>query len=107
MEPSTTTAPASLSIADLPQHAGETVTLKGWLYHRRAGGKIRFLVLRDGSGYVQGIVSKKDVPEEVWNEADRVTQESTLELTGVVRLEPRAPGGVELHVSAVKILDLC
>ena len=63
----------SPSISELSQHAGEIVTLKGWLYQRRAGGKIRFLVLRDGSGYLQGVVSKAEVPEGVWNEADRAT----------------------------------
>jgi asparaginyl-tRNA synthetase len=98
---------ASPSISELSRHAGETVTLKGWLYQRRAGGKIRFLVLRDGSGYLQGVVSKAEVPEEVWNEADRATQESTLEMTGTIKLEPRAPGGVEMSVSNVKVLDLC
>src|SRR5437868_15502811 len=100
-------AAKNLSISDLASHAGETVTLTGWLYHRRAGGKIRFLVLRDGSGYLQGVVSKAEVPESVWNDADRATQESSLELTGTLRLDARAPGGVELSVSDVKILDLC
>ncbi|HKC23846.1 MAG TPA: OB-fold nucleic acid binding domain-containing protein, partial [Thermoanaerobaculia bacterium] len=100
-------AAKSLSISELAAHAGETVTLKGWLYHRRAGGKIRFLVLRDGSGYLQAVVSKAEVPEAVWNEADRATQESTLEVTGTLRLDSRAPGGVEMSVSDVKILDLC
>ncbi|HEX2758587.1 MAG TPA: OB-fold nucleic acid binding domain-containing protein, partial [Thermoanaerobaculia bacterium] len=56
----------SLSISGLPSHVGETVTLKGWLYHWRKGGKIWFLVLRDGSGYLQCVVSKADVPEAVW-----------------------------------------
>jgi asparaginyl-tRNA synthetase len=100
-------ATGTLSIADLPAHAGETVTLKGWLYHRRAGGKIRFLILRDGSGYVQCVVSKAEVPEEVWNDADRATQESTLEVTGTVRLDARAPGGAEMSVTGLSILDLC
>ena len=98
---------ASVAISDLPNHVGETVTLKGWLYHWRKGGKIWFLVLRDGSGYVQGVVSKADVSEAVWDAATRATQESTLEVTGVVRADPRSPGGVELGVTDVKILDLC
>ncbi len=98
---------SEVSIDSLPAHVGETVTLKGWLYHWRKGGKIWFLVLRDGSGYVQCVVSKADVTESVWNEATRATQESTLEVTGAVRADPRSPGGVELAVSGVKILDLC
>jgi len=95
-----------LRISELPAHAGETVTLKGWLYHWRKGGKIWFLILRDGSGYLQCVVSKAEVPESVWNDATRATQESTLEITGTVRLDPRAPGGAELSVADVKILDL-
>jgi asparaginyl-tRNA synthetase len=96
-----------VSISDLPRHVGESVTLKGWLYHWRKGGRIWFLVLRDGSGYVQGVVSKADVSEQVWADATRATQESTLEVTGVVRADTRSPGGVEIAVQDVKILDLC
>jgi asparaginyl-tRNA synthetase len=96
-----------VSISDLPRHVGESVTLKGWLYHWRKGGRIWFLVLRDGSGYVQGVVSKADVSEQVWADATRATQESTLEVTGVVRADVRSPGGVEIAVTNVKILDLC
>ena len=69
-DPTRTQAPPS--IAELPSHVGETVTLKGWLYHKRAGGKIRFLVLRDGSGYVQAIVYRPEVSDAVW-EASRIT----------------------------------
>ncbi len=97
----------TVTIVDLPKHVGETVSIKGWLYHKRAGGKIRFLVLRDGSGYLQGIVSKAEVPEAVWNDADRLTQESTFEMTGLVKAEPRAPGGVEMIVSSVTVLSVC
>lgn len=96
-----------LSISALAAHAGETVTLRGWLYNKRSSGKLRFLVVRDGSGYMQSVVSKADVTEAAWNDADRVTQESTLQVTGLVKAEPRAPGGVELQVSDVKVLDLC
>src|SRR5258706_14087565 len=98
-------AAKSLSISELAAHAGETVTLKGWLYHRRAGGKIRFLVLRDGSGYLQAVVSKAEGPEAVWNEADRATQEATLEGTGTLRLHPPAPRGAGMSGSDLKNLD--
>ena len=97
----------SPSIAELPNHVGETVTLKGWLYNKRAGGKIRFLVLRDGSGYVQAIVYRPEVSDAVWEAADQVTQESTLEVTGIVREHPKEKGKVELAASSVTILDLC
>jgi asparaginyl-tRNA synthetase len=94
------------AISDLPRHLGESVTLRGWLYHWRKGGKIWFLVLRDGSGYLQAVVSKADVSESVWNDATRATQESALRVTGVVRSDPRSPGGVELGVTDLTILDL-
>ena len=94
------------AISDLPRRVGESVTLRGWLYHWRKGGKIWFLVLRDGSGYLQAVVSKADVSESVWNDATRATQESALRVTGVVRSDPRSPGGVELGVTDLEILDL-
>jgi asparaginyl-tRNA synthetase len=97
----------SPSIAELPNHVGETVTLKGWLYNKREGGKIRFLVLRDGSGYIQAIVYRPEVSDAVWEAADKATQESTLEVTGVVREHPKEKGKVELAASGVTILDLC
>jgi asparaginyl-tRNA synthetase len=95
------------SVSGLSNRLGETVTLKGWLYNRRDSGKIRFLVFRDGSGYLQCVVVKKEVPEEVWEASGQLTQESTLEVTGVVREAPRQEGGVELGVTGLSILSLC
>jgi asparaginyl-tRNA synthetase len=97
----------SPSVSGLSTRVGETVTLKGWLYNRRDSGKIRFLVFRDGSGYLQCVVVKKEVPEEVWEASGQLTQESTLEVTGVVREAPRQEGGVELGVTGLSILSLC
>lgn len=97
----------SASVSGLSTRIGETVTLKGWLYNRRDSGKIRFLVFRDGSGYVQCVVVKKEVPEEVWAESDRLTQESSLEVTGVVREAPRQEGGVEIGVTGLTVLSVC
>ena len=93
-------------IKELPQHIGETVTVNGWLYNKRTSGKLQFPIVRDGSGFVQCVVSKKEVAEESWNDSDRATQESTVRVTGKVVAEPRAPGGVELHVSEVKLMAL-
>ncbi len=95
------------SVSGLSSRVGETVTLKGWLYNRRDSGKIRFLVLRDGSGYLQCVVVKKEVPEEVWESSGQLTQESTFEVTGVVREAPRQEGGVELGVAGLTVLSLC
>jgi asparaginyl-tRNA synthetase len=97
---------ARLYIEDLAAHAGELVTLRGWLYNKRSSGKIRFLVLRDGTGLVQAVLVKNKLPDEVFAAFDNLTQESSLEVTGVVRKEDRAPGGFELEVDQVKILHV-
>src|SRR5688500_14633042 len=96
----------SARIKDLPRHVGETVTIDGWLYHKRTSGKLQFPIIRDGSGFVQCVVSKKEVAEESWNDSDRATQESTVSVTGKVVSEARAPGGVELHVTELKLTGL-
>jgi asparaginyl-tRNA synthetase len=93
-------------IQELPGHVGEVVTVNGWLYNKRTSGKLQFPIVRDGSGFVQCVVSKKEVAEESWNDADRATQESTVIVTGKVVAEPRAPGGVELHVQEFKLIGL-
>ena len=88
-------------IEDLGRHEGQQVRLRGWVYHKRDIGKIRFLVLRDGTGYVQGVVVAKEVAAETFDTAGALTQESSFEMTGRVRKEPRAPGGYELNVTAL------
>ena len=93
-------------IKDLSQHIGEKVTVNGWLYNKRTSGKLQFPIVRDGSGFVQCVVSKKEVAEESWNDADRATQESTVAVTGNVVAEARAPGGVEMHVSEFNLAAL-
>ena len=94
-------------IRELPALIGEQVRVSGWLYNARSSGKVRFLVVRDGSGYLQSVVFKPGVPETLWAEAERVTQESSLRVVGKVKEEPRAPGGVELQVEALEIVQLC
>src|SRR6476619_4068224 len=95
---------STVRIKDLPKHIGETVTINGWLYNKRTSGKLQFPIVRDGSGYLQCVVFKKEVTEETWKAAEEVTQESSVRVTGVVREEKRAPGGVELGVEAFEIL---
>lgn len=65
-------------IENLPAHEGETVTINGWLYNKRSSGKIRFPVLRDGTGYLQGVMVKGNVPEDVFARFDQLTQETSL-----------------------------
>src|SRR6266542_6344425 len=91
-------------IEELPQHAGQTVSVRGWVTTTRSSGKIAFVVVRDGTGLLQAVLSKKDLPADVWDAFGKLTQETSVEVTGVVRAEPRAPGGVELQTSDLKIL---
>ncbi len=93
-------------IENLPSQVGQEVTLRGWLYNKRSSGKVRFLILRDGTGLVQGVMVKNKIPEEDFAAFDRLTQESSLSVSGVVRAEPRAPGGYELDLTAVQPLHL-
>ena len=95
---------SAVQISQLRAHAGGTVTLRGWVVTTRSSGKIAFVVLRDGSGMVQGVLSKKEVPESVWTAFGTLTQETSVALTGVVREEPRSPGGYELTVTGLEVL---
>ena len=86
------------SIADLKEHLDQEVTLHAWLTDKSSKGKLHFLKLRDGSGFVQATVFKNDVPEAVFERARRLTQEEAITVTGLVRADERAPGGVEIAV---------
>jgi len=90
-------------VEDLKSHAGETVTLRGWVYNLRSSGKIAFLILRDGTGRVQCVVSRKEVGEEPFERVRGLTQESSVTVTGRVNLDDRAPGGAEIHVDSVEV----
>ncbi len=91
-------------IADLPSHVGETVAVQGWVATTRSSGKIAFVVLRDGSGYLQGVVAKGDVAPEVWERFATLTQEACVRVAGEVRADQRAPGGVELGIKDLTVL---
>jgi asparaginyl-tRNA synthetase len=79
---------------------------KGWLFNKRSSGKVKFLILRDGTGYLQCIVFKGNVSEDVFEVASGLTQESSFEVTGTVKAEERAMGGVELDATDVKLVTL-
>ncbi|CAN5813633.1 asparagine--tRNA ligase [soil metagenome] len=91
-------------IIDLPEAVGRRVTVRGWSTGTRSSGKIAFLQLRDGSGFVQGVVSKADVDDETFDRARALAQESAVEIEGEVRADPRAPSGVELAVGSVTLM---
>lgn len=97
-------APTQTPISKLSEHIGQDVTLSAWLTDKSGKGKLIFLKLRDGSGFVQGVLSKNDVSEDVFEAARHLTQESSLKLTGTVRADERAPGGVELSLSHVEVV---
>lgn len=88
------------------RHVGTEVEIRGWLYNKRSSGKILFLIIRDGSGMVQGVMVKNEVPEEVFEAARRLTQESSVIVRGIVREEPRAISGYELSITHVEIVQL-
>ncbi|MCA9321471.1 MAG: asparagine--tRNA ligase [Planctomycetes bacterium] len=92
-------------ISDLKDHAETEVTVKGWLYNRRSKGKLQFLIIRDGSGFAQAIMSKKDVPEEVFEACGNLGLESSIVVRGFVNPDDRAPGGFELHVRDLQVLQ--
>ena len=99
-------APPVVEIRNMSRHVDQEVTLEGWLYNLRESGKIVFPIFRDGTGLMQGVVVKSAVPPEVFEKARELTQESSLRVTGKVRAEPRAPGGFELGVTGLEILQL-
>ena len=104
--PTTPSAAPAVDIASLARHTGQTVTLRGWVYHLRSSGKVRFLVLRDGSGLAQGVLVKGRLPEDDFQQFERLTLETSVLLEGLVRAEPRAPGGYELEVTRVIPLQI-
>jgi asparaginyl-tRNA synthetase len=95
---------AAVEISGLGAHVGQTVTVRGWVATTRSSGKIAFVVVRDGSGTMQGVLSKKEVPATTWAAFESLTQETSLAITGTVRQEPRSPGGFELGVQAIEVL---
>jgi asparaginyl-tRNA synthetase len=92
-------------IDHIGEHVGQTVTIKGWLHNRRSSGKIHFLVIRDGTGFLQVVMGRNDVPEETFKAADHLSQESAVIVTGVVREDKRARGGYELTASALEVVS--
>src|SRR5438552_2571207 len=104
METATTNATVT-TIRELGGHLGESVTIRGWLYNLRESGKLLIAIYRDGAGLVQGVVAKNAVPLEVFEQIKNLTQESSIIVTGKVRADKRAPGGYELDVSNVQIIQ--
>lgn len=93
-------------IVELKDYVGKEVTVKGWLYNARSSGKLQFLQVRDGTGIVQGVLSQKDTGEELFKNTEKISQESSVIITGTVRKDDRASGGYELTLAGVKLVHL-
>ncbi len=93
-------------ISHIHEFEGREVSLSGWLFKKRSSGKLHFLVLRDGTGYLQAVASKKELPEEASRLCDEVTLESSVTARGIVRKDDRVPGGFELSLTDLRLLHL-
>lgn len=92
------------TISQVGKYTDQEVVIGGWLANKRSSGKIAFLQLRDGTGFIQGVVVKAEVGEEVFSQAKNLTQESSLYVTGTVRSDERAPSGFELTVTGIEVI---
>ncbi len=90
-------------IDDIAKYEGQQVTISGWLHNRRSSGKIHFLIVRDGTGFIQAVMSKAAVGDEAFTRADHLSQETSLSVTGTVRADTRAKGGYELDVQSLDV----
>jgi asparaginyl-tRNA synthetase len=95
---------AHVYIEDIGRHEGEEVTIKGWLHNRRSSGKIHFLIVRDGTGFIQGVMSKAAVGEDLFKVADHLSQETSVIVTGTARADKRAPSGYEVDVKGLEVI---
>jgi asparaginyl-tRNA synthetase len=101
----TTSQPPVATIAQIGRHEGQSVTLRGWLYNLRESGKLLFPIFRDGTGLIQGVAHVKSVSSEVFESLKGLTQESSVIVTGKVRADKRAPGGYELDVEDLTVVQ--
>jgi len=99
-------SPRIVRISDFKNHVGKEIRLQGWLHNKRSSGKLQFLIVRDGSGFAQAVVAKAAVPEAAWTAAEAMGQESSLELTGRVKEDKRAPGGFEVDVTGLSAVQI-
>ncbi len=93
-------------IEDIDRYVGQEVTIRGWLYNKRSSGKIQFLQVRDGTGVIQAVVSKAEVPEETFALFDQLMQESSLVVRGIVQEDPRSPIGYEIGVRDIEAIQV-
>jgi asparaginyl-tRNA synthetase len=99
-------SPRIVRISDFKSHVGQEIRLQGWLHNKRSSGKLQFLIVRDGSGFAQAVMAKAAVPEAAWAAAEGMGQESSLEMTGRVKEDKRAPGGFEVEVTGLTVVQV-
>lgn len=92
-------------LKDTPKHFNKTVTIQGWVFNHRSSGKIAFLQFRDGSGQIQAVASKNDLSIREWKECQKITLETSLELTGKLVKDDRSPFGAEMQVQKLKLIQ--
>jgi len=93
-------------IEDIADFKDQEVELRGWVYNKRSGGKIRFLMIRDGTGMIQGTIYSSDKDHPLFSKFDQLTQESSIIIRGIVREDKRAPGGFELGISDLELIQI-
>src|SRR2546427_7847100 len=94
------------TIRQIGRHEAQEARVRGWVYNKREKGRLQFLIVRDGTGYLQAVAFQPDVPGAVFEECQKATQESSLDVTGTVRKDARAPGGFEMSLKSVTIHQL-
>lgn len=97
---------AQTYIEDAKKHIGELITIKGWLFNIRSSGKLMFPEIRDGSGIIQGVVSKNDVSESIWENFKNLTQESSIIVQGIIREHPKKPDVYEIDISDIEVVQI-
>ena len=98
--------PNRFYIEEASRSEGQIVTVKGWVYQKRSSGKIKFLIMRDGTGLMQGVLFKGECTDEALDDFEKLTQESSFEATGVIRSAPRQPGGFEMGIQSIKVVSI-
>jgi asparaginyl-tRNA synthetase len=94
-----------ITISDVGNHDTEYVTIKGWLYNQRSSGKVKFMIIRDGTGFLQGILVKSEMEEQYFNLLDGLNHESSIIVEGIIKKEQRAPSGYEILVKTIEVIQ--
>src|SRR5665648_932987 len=95
----------NIRISDIKNYEGKEVEIRGWLYNRRSSGKIKFLIIRDGTGFIQGTLIKNEMDENIFDSADNINYESSIKISGVVKEEKRVPLGYEVLIKNIEVIN--